>query len=105
LRLCSYSLCPGPCTDRFKQHTTAGQVVQDAAFTSTSADHNIKMSGDDNFKFVIEHKNDRRVDFLSQFTNEKEVLFAPGTAFQVISVDKELDGDNMQYIVALKEMA
>jgi hypothetical protein len=98
----SVHIAPG--SERFKQHTTKGATICDAAFTSTSANPNIEMSSDDNFKLIIEHKNGRRVDFLSQFEHEQEILFAPGTSFQVVAVDKELDGDTMKYTVSLKEI-
>ena len=61
-----------------------GTVVAEHAFTSTSFDEAGKFSG--NVQFNIMSKTGTRIDFLSAFGHEKEVLFRSGTRFLVLNV-------------------
>ncbi|MEY4064687.1 MAG: hypothetical protein RIR26_895 [Pseudomonadota bacterium] len=60
-----------------------GSNITEKAFTSTSRSFGDKLSG--NVLFVIQSKTGKMIEELSTFANEKEVLFAPGTVFKVIS--------------------
>jgi hypothetical protein len=54
-----------------------GKVVTEDAFTSTSYDSGQKFSG--NVVFEILSHTGKQVEFLSQFSHEKEILLRPGT--------------------------
>ncbi|WFB88519.1 MULTISPECIES: ADP-ribosyltransferase domain-containing protein [Streptomyces] len=63
---------------------TPGRVVQEPAFVSTNAFAR-RFSG--NIQFKIESRSGRSIQAISRHKNvENEVLFAPGTSFQVRSV-------------------
>ncbi|WP_218079557.1 ADP-ribosyltransferase [Anthocerotibacter panamensis] len=64
-----------------------GKIVTEDAFTSATIDRGSKFGG--NTEFVIQSVNGRDISFLSEIPSEKEVLFAPGTRFKVLSVDIE----------------
>lgn len=63
---------------------TPGQIVTERAFTSTSSDAAQSFPGDT--QFVINSTNGRRVDGVSAIPSESEVLFPPGTQFEVLDV-------------------
>jgi hypothetical protein len=63
----------------------AGEVVTEDAFTSTSAEFGREFSG--NTQFIIESQNGKRIDYLSEFPSETEVLFAPNSQFKVLEVE------------------
>lgn len=67
-----------------------GAVVTEHAFTSTSYDKNGAFNG--NHKFVIASKTGRKVDNVSLFKKEKEVLFSPGTQYRVLKVQNKRGG-------------
>lgn len=67
-------------------------------FTSTSYDASRKFSG--NTHFIIYSKNGRKIEKMSQFDNEKEVLFKAGTRFKVEKYSKK---DN-EYYITLREI-
>ncbi|MDX2008937.1 MAG: ADP-ribosyltransferase [Myxococcaceae bacterium] len=61
-----------------------GTVIAEKGFMSTTTAQDVAFSG--NVRFVINSKGaGRSVEALSQFANEKEVLFGPGTEFKVLS--------------------
>jgi hypothetical protein len=59
-----------------------GEIVQEPAFTSSSWDPNAAFSG--NTEFNIASVNGKAVSFLSDSPAEKEILFTPGTKFEVL---------------------
>jgi hypothetical protein len=61
-----------------------GQPVTEEFFFSTSAERSSAFPG--NTKYYVNSANGKRVEFLSEFPHEREVLFPPGTKFDVISV-------------------
>jgi NAD:arginine ADP-ribosyltransferase len=61
-----------------------GQPVTEEFFFSTSAERSGAFPGDT--KYFVDSTNGKRVDFLSEFPHEREVLFPPGTKFDVLSV-------------------
>jgi hypothetical protein len=65
----------------------AGQSMKERAFTSTSVDILPEFKG--NTEFVIASMRGRPVWTLSEFPNEKEVVFVPGTRFQVVNVSTD----------------
>lgn len=82
-----------------------GAVVREAAFTSTSYDSKKKFSG--NTTFVIQTRKEgsrgKRVDTISNFPREKEVLFNRDAEFFVLK--KEQDPQNStKTIVYLQEL-
>lgn len=52
--------------------------------------------------FKIEASRCRRIDWISRFPDEKEVLMAPGTAFKVVR--KKASADGSKYVIDLKEL-
>ena len=72
-----------------------GANVTEKAFTSTSRSFADKLPG--NVLFVIQSKTGKMIEELSTFVNEKEVLFAPGTVFKVIS--KTVEGKNIKILM------
>jgi hypothetical protein len=62
-----------------------GHPVTEEFFFSTAANSKSAFSG--NTKYFVESTNGKRVDFLSEYPHEREVLFPPGTKFDVISVE------------------
>lgn len=77
-----------------------GAVVEEAAFTSTSYDHSAKFSG--NVSFEIRSQTGSRIDFLSRFPGEKEVLLSAGTRLQVVS--KTYDVSSNKWHIVLEEI-
>jgi hypothetical protein len=69
-----------------------GQTVTEEAFTSTSYETKSKFDG--NVVFEIVSRTGKQVEFLSEFSHEKEVLFRPGTKLLVTEkyVDVADDG-------------
>ncbi len=61
-----------------------GEIVREQAFTSTSYTKNAAFKK--NTEFVIYSETGRKIDFLSLHPHEKEVLFKPGTKFEVLEV-------------------
>lgn len=72
----------------YEDAKNAGKPITERGFISTTFGkvENIGFSG--NVKFVIRGKSGRRIDEISLFPNEKEVLFPPGADFNVKSVRK-----------------
>ena len=60
-----------------------GEMVTEEAFTSTAATRDAKFDG--NAEFIIEGRTGRDVSGVSEYENEKEILFRPGTRFEVTS--------------------
>ncbi|MBP8810203.1 MAG: DUF4157 domain-containing protein [Kofleriaceae bacterium] len=75
-----------------------GEVVTEAAFTSTSNASGAQYQGQVQFK--IKSRTGRDVAGLSRYDHEREILFRPGTRFLV--TDKERDGDVT--IITLEEV-
>jgi hypothetical protein len=68
-----------------------GKVVTEDAFTSTSYDAGSKFSG--NVVFEIVSRTGKQVEFLSEFSHEKEILLRPGT--RLLVTDKFIEvGDD-----------
>jgi hypothetical protein len=63
---------------------TPGTVIAERGFMSTTTAQDVAFGG--NVRFVINSKGaGRSVEALSQYANEREVLFGPGTEFKVLS--------------------
>ncbi|NUS45148.1 MAG: hypothetical protein HOQ24_15845, partial [Mycobacteriaceae bacterium] len=77
--------------DRYRK----GQVVVEPAFTSASTK---PQAG--NVVFVISSKSGRDISPFSAFEGEGEVLFRPGTAFKVRSVNEK----NNAWVIRLTEV-
>lgn len=60
-----------------------GETIQFNAFTSTSYAKDVKIQGDENVRFVITHKTGRKIDDISRFSHEQEVLIEAGKWFKV----------------------
>lgn len=65
-----------------------GETVTEPAFTSTAANASSQFAG--NTEFVITSTDGRVIGDLSHFTNEREVLFRPGSEFEVLSVQSDV---------------
>jgi hypothetical protein len=87
----------------YANYTTRGAIIDDAGFYSTSTNPNITMSGDDNVKLVISQQSGREVSYLSAYQSEQEVLFPPGTRFQVLDVETVAGADGRQQITVYVE--
>jgi hypothetical protein len=76
-----------------------GQTVTEEAFTSTSYETKSKFDG--NVVFEIQSRTGKLVEFLSEFSHEKEVLFRPGTKLLVTEkyVDVADDGTKTYRII------
>jgi hypothetical protein len=61
-----------------------GNVVEEAAYMSTSYIKGANFPG--NVQYAIMSKTGKKIDFLSMFKGEKEILFAPGSRFKVLEV-------------------
>jgi ADP-ribosyltransferase exoenzyme len=61
-----------------------GNVVEEAGFTSTSYVKSAAFQG--KVQYTILSKTGKKIDFLSNFKFEVEVLFAPGARFKVLEV-------------------
>jgi hypothetical protein len=72
-------------SDEAAANYVPGATVTERAFTSTSSELGAEFPG--NTKFVIQSQTGRDVSQLSEFADEKEILFAPGTQFRVLGVD------------------
>ncbi|HEY9641416.1 MAG TPA: ADP-ribosyltransferase domain-containing protein, partial [Coleofasciculaceae cyanobacterium] len=72
---------------------TAGAVVTEYGFTSSSYDKKAAFSG--KHRFVIQSRTGKKVDDLSPYPNEKEVLFKPGTQYRVLKTRKERGGQTI----------
>jgi len=75
-----------------------GEVITEEAFTSSAATRDAKFDG--NTEFVIQGKTGRDVSGVSEYADEKEILFAPGTKFEVTS--KEVV--NGKTVIKLREV-
>ncbi|MBP1206141.1 putative Zn-binding protein involved in type VI secretion [Duganella sp. 1411] len=73
---------------------------QDKAFVSSSKDVDGVFSG--NTEIQIFSENGVDVRSLSQYGNEKEVLFSPGTKFKVTS--RIIDPKNKHHVIVLREI-
>lgn len=62
----------------------AGKTVTEHAFTSTSEGR----AYDGDWQFTIKSSHGKDVSGLSKFSMEKEILFPPGTQFQILNVGK-----------------
>ncbi len=70
-----------------------GNIVLEEVFLSTTRLANLgfaKPSSGVNISYAIQSKTGRSVVSLSAFQSEDEVLFAPGTAFRVLSYSEEV---------------
>jgi hypothetical protein len=77
-----------------------GAVIEEAGFTSASYDAGSEFGG--SVEFVILSRHGKRIDFLSAFKNEKEVLFMPGTRFKIL---ERTDEDGLSKItIKMMEM-
>ncbi len=61
-----------------------GKIVTEDAFTSTSIDKSAAFSG--NTEFYIDSVKGKDISILSDYPNEKEILFKPYTKFEVLKV-------------------
>lgn len=82
----------------FQGYTTVGNVVTEAAFVSTSRLHG---QGPGNLILKIIGSSGRSIEnYNSSFPGEGEILFLPGTKFEVIHVKKRnnIPSDNTLYV-------
>ncbi|MGH4014309.1 MAG: ADP-ribosyltransferase domain-containing protein [Pseudonocardiaceae bacterium] len=78
-----------------------GDVVPEHAFTGTSAD--VTKSFDGPIEMVIDSKTGRDITDISRYgTLEREVLFAPGTRFEVL--DRAFDDASQKWRIILREV-
>lgn len=75
----------------------SGEIVEDAAFVSTSTSSGFG----GNIRIEVRGKTGAKVSSISYYRNEAEVLFAPGARFKVQQVTQK-SGDN--YHVVLEEV-
>ena len=62
-----------------------GKTVKELAFTSTSSETQGAAQRRGNTLFVITSKTGKAIDRFSRHPGEKEILFAPGTEYNVLS--------------------
>ncbi len=67
-----------------------GATFKDPGFLSTTT--NAKQAFEGNVQFTIRSKTGRKIDALSEFPKEKEVLFPSGSEFVIIDQTYEKDG-------------
>ena len=70
--------------DVVAQYLKPGEVITERAYVSTSYVAGANFPGD--LQLTVMSKTGKQIDFLSMYAGEKEVLFAPGTSFKVLSV-------------------
>jgi hypothetical protein len=75
-----------------------GSIITEKSFTSTSSSGDRKFRGE--LQYVIESKTGKDISNISDSRQEKEVLFRPGTSFNVTSFKKSDSG----YEIHLKEV-
>lgn len=75
-----------------------GQVVEDAAFMSTSRHESWDWSG--SVKFIIKAKHGKNIETFSEHPHEGEVLLRPASRFKVLS--KQHDGSRL--VIGLEEI-
>jgi hypothetical protein len=82
-----------------------GKIIQYDAFLSTSFRNPLKANTlyEGLHYFKIGSKSGRPIEELSLFPSEKEVLFSPGTTFEVV-VEPQEDGSECQARFLLKEV-
>ena len=91
---------PNPTTAPTRQQQAAHEhVVEEEAFTSTSYDQGAKFGG--NVEFEIRSRTGTRIDFLSRFPSEKEVLLVAGTRLKVVS--KTYDATTNRWHIVMEE--
>ena len=79
-----------------------GSIVRSESFWSTSYEKGASFSK--RLTFVIRSKTGRKIDDISNYDNEKEVLFLPGVEFRVTRIER-LDGrDDGRTIVYMEEV-
>ncbi|NEO85306.1 MAG: hypothetical protein F6J87_13815 [Spirulina sp. SIO3F2] len=78
-----------------------GQEVTEEAFTSTSTA--AESAYQKNTKFEIYSKNGKEIKNYSQYPNEKEVVFPPGTKFKVLEKTTDKDGNVHIKMVEVEE--
>lgn len=61
-----------------------GETIQFNALTSTSYGDDVAIQGNENVRFVITHKTGRKIDDISRFSHEQEVLIEAGKWFAVL---------------------
>ena len=61
---------------------TVGNTITEAGFMSTSYVKGANIGGP--VQLTIVSKSGKKIDFLSVYGTEKEVLFAPGTSFKIL---------------------
>jgi hypothetical protein len=74
-----------------------GQTVTEDFFFSTAANPRGAFPG--NTQYTIRSSNGKRIEFLSEVSYEKEVLFPPGTNFKVLSVKIDPDTGTRKIIM------
>lgn len=85
--------------ESYKKAFETGKTIVEGAHTSASLSADDAFTG--NVIFEIEAKSASKVENLSQFSNEKEVLFKAGQKFKVTDfIDK---GDN-KYIIKMEQL-
>ncbi|GAB4621091.1 hypothetical protein MOKP122_39850 [Mycobacterium avium subsp. hominissuis] len=80
-----------------------GEVITEAAFTSTSTDHTVAQSSAfaGNTEFRIWSTTGRDVSSVSMYPDEKEILFPAGSKFYVVS--KTVDPQTGRTIIEMIE--
>lgn len=63
-----------------------GNIIRAESYWSTSYDKSVKF--DKKLVYVIESKTGRKIDDMSEYPRETEVLFLPATEFEVIKIDE-----------------
>jgi NAD:arginine ADP-ribosyltransferase len=74
-----------------------GQIVTEESFFSTS--ENINKAFDGNTQYIVKSLTGKKVESISVFSGEAEVLFPPGTNFKVTSVEVDPQTGNREIIL------
>ena len=78
-----------------------GEIVTEAGFTSTSVTREASFKRKDTM-MIIEAESGKDVSFLSDYPNQKEILFRPDTKFKVLDVS--IDEKTGQRKIRLREI-
>jgi len=88
----------------FNTRYAVGEIVEETRFTSTSTNGGFGRGSNTQFR-ITKHKSARDVDYFSLNQGEKEILFAPGARFRVLSVNEQRDNyGNVQRIIEMEEV-
>ncbi|MGE0174932.1 MAG: ADP-ribosyltransferase domain-containing protein [Oligoflexales bacterium] len=81
--------------------------LQELGFMSTTSSEEVLSQGfgAKNGRFIVESSHGAAVDMLSTFPEEKEVLFPPGTWFQIVDIKQEQLTEGTRITIKMKELS